>query len=232
MKQYFFRNFLILLLLTFSFFSARAIHAFAAHYTSDDKSITIVIDPGHGGPDPGKISPSGILEKDINLQISSTLKTLLKNRGYNVIMTRYDDNDLSSENSKHTKVDDLAKRVSIMSQDDVSLVVSIHQNSYTQESVKGPQVFYYKDSAEGKKLAASIQEAFDLVIGDENTRTIKPNGEYYLLVHSPMPLVICECGFLSNWEEAKLLATPTYQKSIAKAICQGILEYLANEKRL
>jgi len=93
-------------------------------------------------------------------------------------------------------------------------------------------VFYYKDSAEGKKLAASIQEAFDLVIGDENTRTIKPNGEYYLLVHSPMPLVICECGFLSNWEEAKLLATPTYQKSIAKAICQGILEYLANEKRL
>ena len=232
MKQYFFRNFLILLLLTFSFFSARAIHAFADHYTSDDKSITIVIDPGHGGPDPGKISPSGILEKDINLQISSTLKTLLKNRGYNVIMTRYDDNDLSSENSKHTKVDDLAKRVSIMSQDDVSLVVSIHQNSYTQESVKGPQVFYYKDSAEGKKLAASIQEAFDLVIGDENTRTIKPNGEYYLLVHSPMPLVICECGFLSNWEEAKLLATPTYQKSIAKAICQGILEYLANEKRL
>lgn len=80
MKQYFFRNFLILLLLTFSFFSARAIHAFADHYTSDDKSITIVIDPGHGGPDPGKISPSGILEKDINLQISSTLKTLLKNR--------------------------------------------------------------------------------------------------------------------------------------------------------
>ena len=74
MKQYFFRNFLILLLLTFSFFSARAIHAFADHYTSDDKSITIVIDPGHGGPDPGKISPSGILEKDINLQISSTLK--------------------------------------------------------------------------------------------------------------------------------------------------------------
>ena len=159
MKQYFFRNFLILLLLTFSFFSARAIHAFADYYTSDDKSITIVIDPGHGGPDPGKISPSGILEKDINLQISSTLKTLLKNRGYNVIMTRYDDNDLSSENSKHTKVDDLAKRVSIMSQDDVSLVVSIHQNSYTQESVKGPQVFYYKDSAKGKKLAASIQEA-------------------------------------------------------------------------
>ena len=126
----------------------------------------------------------------------------------------------------------MKKRIQIMVDCDADIAVSIHQNSYTQESVKGPQVFYYKDSAEGKKLAASIQEAFDLVIGDENTRTIKPNGEYYLLVHSPMPLVICECGFLSNWEEAKLLATPAYQKSIAKAIGQGILEYLANEKRL
>lgn len=91
MKQYFFRNFLILLLLTFSFFSARAIHAFADHYTSDDKSITIVIDPGHGGPDPGKISPSGILEKRHKSADFIYFKNIIENRGYNVIMTRYDD---------------------------------------------------------------------------------------------------------------------------------------------
>ncbi len=103
MKQYFFRNFLYFITSYIFIFLCKSYSCLADHYTSDDKSITIVIDPGHGGPDPGKISPSGILEKDINLQISSTLKTLLKNRGYNVIMTRYDDNDLSSENSKHTK---------------------------------------------------------------------------------------------------------------------------------
>ena len=147
-------------------------------------------------------------------------------------MTREDDSPLYQSSDRNKKLADMKKRIQIMVDCDAYIAVSIHQNSYTQESVKGPQVFYYKDSAEGKKLAASIQEAFDLVIGDENTRTIKPNGEYYLLVHSPMPLVICECGFLSNWDEAKLLATPAYQKSIAKAICQGILEYLANEKRL
>ncbi len=226
MKQYFFRNFLILLLLTFSFFSARAIHAFAAHYTSDDKSITIVIDPGHGGPDPGKISPSGILEKDINLQISSTLKTLLKNRGYNVIMTRYDDNDLSSENSKHTKVDDLAKRVSIMSQDDVSLVVSIHQNSFQNTTSCGPQVFYYEKSKEGKALASHILNSMNNSLDISDPRTIKSNLDYYILKNSTAPAVIVECGFLSNPTETKLLSDEHYQLKLCRSIYLGIINYL------
>ena len=184
--------------------------------TVPQKTLTVILDAGHGADDSGKVGINQVLEKE----------------GINVVMTREDDSPLYQSSDRNKKLADMKKRIQIMVDCDADIAVSIHQNSYTQESVKGPQVFYYKDSAEGKKLAASIQEAFDLVIGDENTRTIKPNGEYYLLVHSPMPLVICECGFLSNWEEAKLLATPTYQKSIAKAICQGILEYLANEKRL
>ena len=184
--------------------------------TVPKKTLTVLLDAGHGADDSGKVGINQVFEKE----------------GINVVMTREDDSPLYQSSDRNKKLADMKKRIQIMVDCDADIAVSIHQNSYTQESVKGPQVFYYKDSAEGKKLAASIQEAFDLVIGDENTRTIKPNGEYYLLVHSPMPLVICECGFLSNWEEAKLLATPTYQKSIAKAICQGILEYLANEKRL
>ena len=186
--------------------------------TVPKKTLTVLLDAGHGADDSGKVGINQVFEKDINLEIAKYVKEFLEKEGINVVMTREDDSPLYQSSDRNKKLADIA--------------VSIHQNSYTQESVKGPQVFYYKDSAEGKKLAASIQEAFDLVIGDENTRTIKPNGEYYLLVHSPMPLVICECGFLSNWEEAKLLATPAYQKSIAKAIGQGILEYLANEKRL
>ena len=184
--------------------------------TVPQKTVTVILDAGHGADDSGKVGINQVLEKE----------------GINVVMTREDDSPLYQSSDRNKKLADMKKRIQIMVDCDADIAVSIHQNSYTQESVKGPQVFYYKDSAEGKKLAASIQEAFDLVIGDENTRTIKPNGEYYLLVHSPMPLVICECGFLSNWEEAKLLATPAYQKSIAKAIGQGILEYLANEKRL
>ena len=192
----------------------------------------MLLDAGHGADDSGKVGINQVLEKDINLEIAKYVKEFLEKEGINVVMTREDDSPLYQSSDRNKKLADMKKRIQIMVDCDADIAVSIHQNSYTQESVKGPQVFYYKDSAEGKKLAASIQEAFDLVIGDENTRTIKPNGEYYLLVHSPMPLVICECGFLSNWDEAKLLATPTYQKSIAKAICQGILEYLANEKRL
>ena len=196
--------------------------------TVPKKTLTVLLDAGHGADDSGKVGINQVLEKDINLEIAKYVKEFLENE----VMTREDDSPLYQSSDRNKKLADMKKRIQIMVDCDADIAVSIHQNSYTQESVKGPQVFYYKDSAEGKKLAASIQEAFDLVIGDENTRTIKPNGEYYLLVHSPMPLVICECGFLSNWEEAKLLATPTYQKSIAKAICQGILEYLANEKRL
>ena len=166
--------------------------------------------------------------EDINLEIAKYVKEFLENEGINVVMTREDDSPLYQSSERNKKLADMKKRIQIMVDCDAYIAVSIHQNSYTQESVKGPQVFYYKDSAEGKKLAASIQEAFDLVIGDENTRTIKPNGEYYLLVHSPMPLVICECGFLSNWEEAKLLSTPEYQKRIAEAVAEGILQYLSS----
>lgn len=200
--------------------------------TVPKKTLTVLLDAGHGADDSGKVGINQVFEKDINLEIAKYVKEFLEKEEINVVMTREDDSPLYQSSERNKKLADMKKRIQIMVDCDADIAVSIHQNSYTQESVKGPQVFYYKDSAEGKKLAASIQEAFDLVIGDENTRTIKPNGEYYLLVHSPMPLVICECGFLSNWEEAKLLATPTYQKSIAKAICQGILEYLANEKRL
>ncbi len=188
--------------------------------------VTVVLDAGHGADDSGKVGINQVFEKDINLEIAKYTKELLEKEGIHVVMTREDDSPLYQPSDSNKKLADMKKRIQTMSDCNADIAVSIHQNSYTQESVKGPQVFYYKDSAEGKKLAASIQEAFDLVIGEENTRTIKPNGEYYLLVHSPMPLVICECGFLSNWEEAKLLSTPEYQKSVAEAVAHGIMQYL------
>lgn len=187
---------------------------------------TILIDAGHGASDSGKVGINQALEKDINLEIALLVRDMLQEEGITVVMTRVDDSPLYQETDSNKKLADMKKRIQMMTDYPVEFAVSIHQNSYTRESVKGPQVFYYKDSVEGEKLAQSIQSAFDLVMGEDNTRTIKPNGEYYLLVRSPVPTVICECGFLSNWEEAQKLVTPEYQQEVARAVVQGILDYL------
>ena len=106
------------------------------------------------------------------------------------------------------------------------LTVSIHQNSYHEESVKGAQVFYYTGSEQGKRLAEIIQEEFDSVLGEANTRKAKANSSYYLLLHTSCPIVIVECGFLSNWEETARLKDEGYQEKLAWAIHLGILQYL------
>ena len=108
-------------------------------------------------------------------------------------------------------------------------MVSIHQNSYHEENVSGGQVFYYKDSEKGKELAEILQKRFDFVLGEKNKRLAKPNGNYYLLLHVKQPIVIVECGFLSNWKEAKALNTEDYQDRMAWTIHMGIMEYLNHQ---
>ena len=109
------------------------------------------------------------------------------------------------------------------------LVISIHQNSYHQEEIFGGQVFYYQGSEKGKCLAEILQKRFDYVLGEKNRRLAKPNSNYYLLLHVKAPIVIVECGFLSNWKEAALLNTPEYQDRLAWTIHMGVMEYL-NER--
>lgn len=106
------------------------------------------------------------------------------------------------------------------------LTISIHQNSYHEEYVKGAQVFYYEKSKDGQRLAQILQRGFDRVLGEENTRQAKANDQYYLLLHTSCPVVIVECGFLSNHEEASRLAEEGYQEQLAWAIHLGVLEYL------
>ena len=107
-----------------------------------------------------------------------------------------------------------------------SLAVSIHQNSYPDEQVCGPQVFYYESSAEGKKLAICIQEALNEKLKIDHPRVEKSNRTYYLLKRSEGILNIVECGFLSNKKEAGLLVQDEYQERVAKAVEKGILKYL------
>ena len=118
------------------------------------------------------------------------------------------------------------KRCQLIEEAKPDLVISIHQNSYHEEAIRGGQVFYYKTSVRGKKLAESLQKRFDYVLGDSNKRQAKANDNYYLLLHVKEPIVIAECGFLSNREEAKKLETEEYQDRLAWTLHMGIMEYL------
>ncbi|ADL02972.1 cell wall hydrolase/autolysin [[Clostridium] saccharolyticum WM1] len=190
------------------------------------KKPVVVIDAGHGGNDPGKIGIDGSLEKDINLQVAKRLKKYLEASDVEVVLTREDDNGLYSERDSRKKMADMSKRCEIINDVSPALTVSIHQNSYHQEDVSGGQVFYYKRSDNGKKLAEILQDRFDYVLGEKNTRLAKPNDNYYLLLHVKTPIVIVECGFLTNWKESALLNSPDYQDRLAWTIHMGIMEYL------
>lgn len=186
----------------------------------------IVIDPGHGGADPGKVGVNGALEKDINLQMAYILKEQLEAEGFYVILTRTSDEISGSENGDLTKVQDLQNRIRLISEEDPLMVISIHQNSYPQESVCGAQVFYYETSEEARLLAECIQRHLILAADDGNHRQAKGNTSYFLLKKTPVTTVIVECGFLSNWREAALLEQEDYQRLMTGAIVDGILEYL------
>lgn len=118
------------------------IHTSSTQVVAEKKKV-IVIDAGHGGIDPGKIGIHGEQEKEINLKIAEFLKTFLELDGYEVVMTRTEDGGLYDENTSNKKVQDMKRRIEVIEEADPILVVSIHQNSYSEEYVKGGQVFYY-----------------------------------------------------------------------------------------
>lgn len=186
----------------------------------------VVIDVGHGGNDPGKIGVDGTLEKDINLMIAHKLKEYLEASDVKVVMTREKDQGLYKESDSQKKIADMRNRVTLINEIKLDIVVSIHQNSYHEEAINGAQVFYYKSSEKGKKLAEIIQKRFDFVLGEQNRRLAKANDNYYLLLHVKHPIVIVECGFLSNWAESASLNSEEYQNRVAWTVHMGIMEYL------
>jgi len=189
------------------------------------EQICIVVDAGHGGSDPGKVGINNALEKDINLQIAGMLKKFLEAEDIKVVMTREDENGLYDENTSNKKVQDMKRRLEIIEEADPLLVVSIHQNSYHEEYVKGAQVFYYKTSEKSKELAELLQDTLR-TLDAENKRQAKGNDSYYLLKKTQKPIVIVECGFLSNTAEAQKLVTPYYQEKMAWNIHMGIMKYV------
>ena len=201
----------------------------AENGSGEKKKYIVCVDPGHGGTDPGKVGINGQLEKDINLAIAKKLKTYLEASDVTVVLTRDKDMGLYSSGDAHKKMADMRKRCQLIEEVKPDLVISIHQNSYHEEAIRGGQVFYYKTSVRGKKLAQILQERFDYVLGDANKRQAKANDNYYLLLHVKEPIIIAECGFLSNWEEAEKLETKEYQDRLAWTLHMGIMEYLNQE---
>ena len=199
-----------LLLICFYYLSREA----AAVSVEMNQKQVIVVDCGHGGMDPGMIGIDGLKEKDVNLAIGLKVKSGL-----------YD------EDSNNKKVQDMQKRIFLIQEVKPVLAVSIHQNSYEDSGVKGPQVFYYRDSVKGEELAEIIQEKLNDYLEVERPRQAKGNTTYYLLKRSPGILNIVECGFLTNPEEAGKLLQDDYQEKVAAAVADGVEEYIKNNEQ-
>lgn len=226
LKKYKLELFMACLLLVSFYFLSRQAAQVSVTTKNREKSQVIAVDPGHGGTDPGMIGVDGLEEKGINLEISMKLSELLKEKGYRVVMTRKEDKGLSDPSASNKKAQDMQRRIAFLEEANPVLTVSIHQNSFSDQNVRGPQVFYYENSVEGKNLSEKIQESMNKSLAPERPRMIKANTSYYLLKRSKGTLVIVECGFLTNSEEAELLKTETYQQKAAEAIAEGIDDYL------
>lgn len=200
-----------------------------SQYVAGDRvkkqEAAVILDPGHGGHDPGKVGVNGAEEKDINLAIALKVKERLKKEKITVMLTRETDEGLESAGASNKKVEDMKARVNMINEVKPQLVVSIHQNSYQTEDVKGAQVFYYAHSNEGKKIAESMQETLRGLEPD-NKRKAKANDTYYMLKRTEVPTIIVECGFLSNWEDAEKLTDEEYQEKMAQTIAEGIMKTL------
>jgi N-acetylmuramoyl-L-alanine amidase len=185
----------------------------------------VLIDAGHGGVDPGAVGKNS-LEKDINLAISKRLKLLIQQAGGNPVMVREEDVDLgTSEGLAKRKREDLAQRIQLAKDTQANVYLSIHVNSYPNEKLTGPQVFYHSESLEGKLLAQSIQTELNKLT--ESKRVAKGNQDLFILKKADQAAVTVEVGFLSNLAEEQKLNDPDYQQQLAIAIYQGLSEYFS-----
>lgn len=210
-------------LVSSAFFMGKTLSVYVSGSHIEKGEKVVILDAGHGQSDPGKIGVNGKEEKDINLSIAKKVERKLKKQRIVVKMTRTEDKGLDD-----TKIGDMKERVELINGTKPNLAVSIHQNSYTQEEIKGAQVFYFTHSKEGKEAAEIMQEMFRL-FDKENKRVCKGNNTYYMLKKTEVPTIIVECGFLSNWEEAEKLSTKEYQEKVAQVICDGIIHILQKQ---
>ena len=195
--------------------------------TSSSPLPTVILDAGHGGEDGGASSADGLLEKDLNLALTLTMRDILTANGIEVILTRETDTLLYDRNvdfQGQKKRLDMAARLKIANETQNAMFVSIHMNTYPHPSCQGVQVWYSENNEASFKLAKTIQSTTQGLLQNENDRTVKRSGSsIYLLRKLECPAVLVECGFLSSPEEAALLGDENYRQQLALTLCTGIL---------
>ncbi len=195
---------------------------------SEENSKIIIIDAGHGGEDSGAVGATGVLEKDLNMQISLALADSLSAKGYTAVMTRTEDKLLytEAENIKGLrKIYDLKNRCKIANQYPNALFISIHMNSYSEAKYSGLQAYYTDKDDESRALAGMIQSKVKSELQTENKRQTKNGKNIYLLENTEPTAVLIECGFITNTEECNKLADAEYQKRLSELIASAIIEY-------
>lgn len=201
----------------------------------------LLLDPGHGGIDGGAVSGQGVSEKAINLAISQEVKEMAEAAGWQVVMTRDEDEGLYEEGSgaiRSLKTQDLKARRELIQKTKPELAVSIHLNSFKEDpSVHGMQLFYPGSGGEEKVLeksklmAETLQETVALEIKNDKKRVPLPKSDVFLFKDVTCPITIIECGFLSNPNEAQLLQSEEYQQKLAKGIFDGITRFTGKKPK-
>lgn len=197
--------------------------AVALATTSSDNTVTVVIDPGHGGRDGGAIGLSSAYEKELNLEISLVLRDILTASGIDVIMTRTEDVMLSSGTGGTLKNQDLRARRDIAEEVESPIFVSIHMNAFPIEKYNGLEVYYSLNDPGSKTVAENLRDAVITNLNTGTNRQTKPAGEnIYLLDSLTCPAILVECGFLSNQVDAKRLNDPEYRQKLALVIAMSL----------
>ena len=184
----------------------------------------LVLDAGHGGEDGGAVSLTGVAESGINLAITLRVDQLLGFCGAPPVVLREEDvslHDQGADTLREKKASDLRNRVQAVEQVGDAVLLSVHQNTFTDKKYRGAQVFYAPTEG-SQALAETMQEALRAALDPENGRQAKPIPDsVYLMNHVSCPAVLVECGFLSNPEEEALLRSADYQIRLA-AVLAGV----------
>lgn len=209
-------------MLLFVFAGDRAVTVFSER-TPLSGYKTVIIDAGHGGVDGGATSCTGVLESHVNLQIARKLDDLLHLLGIRTIMTRIDDRSIHTkgETIAAKKVSDLKERVRIINETDNSLLISIHQNYFSDNRYSGAQVFY-AEATGSKELATQLQNRMIEALNPNSNRACKKADGIYLMEHINTCGILVECGFLSNPKEEAKLLSHEYQKQLCCVIASVI----------
>jgi len=190
---------------------------------------TVIIDAGHGGVDGGATSCTGVLESQLNLEIALRLDDLMHLLGIRTTMIRTTDISVYTEGETIAakKVSDLKERVRIVNETEKAVLISVHQNYFSDNRYSGAQVFY-ADTPGSQELATALQTGFTANLSPDNHRKAKNAQGVYLMEHIGCSGVLIECGFLSNPQEEALLRQEDYQKKLSCVIAAVCSTYLAN----